>query len=108
MNLLCTEQVVLNDSDNMLLTVQPHHTHTDNRIIHTACKDPTFLTDRCLENLLKAEERNLYNFQMSYMNRQKDITPAMRKIVAEWMLEVCFFKCNNTCLSTAIFKTTAK
>lgn len=86
MNLLCTEQVVLSDSDS-LLTV-----HMENRVIHTACKDPTFLTDRCLENLLKAEEKNLNHCnESSYLSQQKDITPAMRKIVAEWMLEVCFF-----------------
>ncbi|CAG5076354.1 Similar to CCND2: G1/S-specific cyclin-D2 (Gallus gallus), partial [Cotesia congregata] len=54
-----------------------------------AYPDPALLgDDRVLQNLLKTEER--YAPSSSYFECvQKDITPLMRKIVAEWMLEVC-------------------
>jgi hypothetical protein len=53
-----------------------------------AYPDPVLLDDgRVLANLLKTEE--LYTANSSYFQCvQKDITPSMRKIVAEWMLEV--------------------
>ncbi|XP_058788896.1 G1/S-specific cyclin-D2 [Phymastichus coffea] len=55
----------------------------------TAYLDPTILADdRVLQNLLKSEER--YAPSRSYFGIvQKDISPIMRKVVAEWMLEVC-------------------
>lgn len=57
--------------------------------LNTARPDPTFLDDRCLENLLKAEDKaEAGGGGGSYFAGQKDITPAMRKIVAEWMMEV--------------------
>lgn len=53
-----------------------------------AYPDPVLLNDeRVLQNLLKTEER--YTTNCSYFECvQRDITPQMRKIVAEWMLEV--------------------
>ncbi|OAD54165.1 G1/S-specific cyclin-D1 [Eufriesea mexicana] len=56
----------------------------------TECRayaDPALLgDDRVLQNLLKTEER--YAPSSSYFECvQKDISPLMRKIVAEWMLE---------------------
>ncbi|XP_017082041.1 G1/S-specific cyclin-D2 [Drosophila eugracilis] len=59
---------------------------TDN--VNTAISDPTLYSDRCLENALKAEEKH-HQIVDTYFNIQKDITPPMRKIVAEWMMEVC-------------------
>ncbi|XP_046748123.1 G1/S-specific cyclin-D2 [Diprion similis] len=58
----------------------------------TECRayaDPALLNDdRVLQNLLKSEER--YAPSSSYFECvQRDISPMMRKIVAEWMLEVC-------------------
>ncbi|CAK9823616.1 G1/S-specific cyclin-D2 [Anthophora retusa] len=58
----------------------------------TECRayaDPALLgDDRVLQNLLKTEER--YAPSSSYFECvQRDISPLMRKIVAEWMLEVC-------------------
>nr|ATL75340.1 cyclin D-like protein [Diachasma muliebre] len=58
----------------------------------TECRayaDPALLGDeRVLQNLLKTEER--YAPSSSYFECvQRDISPLMRKIVAEWMLEVC-------------------
>lgn len=45
--------------------------------------------DRVLHNMLKIEERYCPN--SSYFDCvQKEITPVMRKTVAEWMLEVSF------------------
>ncbi|XP_034936668.1 G1/S-specific cyclin-D2 [Chelonus insularis] len=54
-----------------------------------AYPDPALLGDeRVLQNLLKTEER--YAPSSSYFDCvQRDITPLMRKIVAEWMLELC-------------------
>lgn len=57
----------------------------------TECRayaDPALLgDDRVLQNLLKTEER--YAPSSSYFECvQRDISPLMRKIVAEWMLEV--------------------
>ncbi|XP_014234906.1 G1/S-specific cyclin-D2-like [Trichogramma pretiosum] len=54
-----------------------------------AYPDPNLLDDdRMLQNLLKSEER--YAPSATYFsNVQKEITPVMRKVVAEWMLEVC-------------------
>nr|XP_012230596.1 PREDICTED: G1/S-specific cyclin-D2 [Linepithema humile] len=58
----------------------------------TECRayaDPALLgDDRVLQNLLQTEER--YAPSSSYFECvQRDISPLMRKIVAEWMLEVC-------------------
>ncbi|KAK0164900.1 hypothetical protein PV328_003467 [Microctonus aethiopoides] len=60
-------------------------TENENR----AYADPALLGDeRVLQNLLKTEER--YAPSSSYFECvQRDISPLMRKIVAEWMLEVC-------------------
>ncbi|XP_017772713.1 PREDICTED: G1/S-specific cyclin-D2-like [Nicrophorus vespilloides] len=48
--------------------------------------DPNLLNQRVLNNLLKTEERYM---SASFVNVQKEVTPHMRKIVAEWMMEVC-------------------
>lgn len=51
--------------------------------------------DRVLHNMLKIEERYCPN--NSYFDCiQKEITPAMRKTVAEWMLEVSIYIITNT------------
>ncbi|XP_004535219.1 G1/S-specific cyclin-D2 [Ceratitis capitata] len=57
--------------------------------VNSATVDPIFLTDRCLENALKAEEKLPQPVCTYFKTVQKDITPPMRKIVAEWMMEVC-------------------
>lgn len=53
-----------------------------------AYPDPALLADdRMLQNLLRSEER--YAPSASYFGCvQRDISPLMRKVVAEWMLEV--------------------
>lgn len=53
-----------------------------------ACEDKTFLKDRCLKNLLTTQKR--YNTpSCDYFNTiQKPLTPQMRKIVADWVIEV--------------------
>lgn len=82
MSLLCTEQVRSNIRSDTVLTVPMEK-------INTACPDPTFLEDRCLENLLRAENNVSQDKIFKYFTEQSDITPKMRKIVAEWMMEVC-------------------
>lgn len=106
--LLCSEQVIAPDFDVRLLPVN----NTNSTIaatapppapapppplpmecrLNTARPDPIFLNDRCLTNLLKAEEKyGAAGEHGSYFVGQKDITPDMRKIVAEWMMEVSGF-----------------
>uniref|UniRef100_A0A1A9X5T4 Cyclin N-terminal domain-containing protein n=1 Tax=Glossina brevipalpis TaxID=37001 RepID=A0A1A9X5T4_9MUSC len=76
-------------------TATANNVYTNNLInrsldyVNTATEDPTFLTDRCLENALKAEEKRPQPLCTYFKTVQKDITPPMRKIVAEWMMEVC-------------------
>ncbi|XP_033242302.1 uncharacterized protein LOC117186171 isoform X2 [Drosophila miranda] len=55
--------------------------------VNTAIGDPTFKSDRCLENVLKTEEKHQHIVETYFITVQRDITPAMRKIVAEWMME---------------------
>ncbi|ALC49706.1 CycD [Drosophila busckii] len=53
-------------------------------------KDYSMLkSDRCLQNALKSEENHQQNAETYFHTVQKDITPPMRKIVVEWMMEVC-------------------
>ncbi|XP_023950071.1 G1/S-specific cyclin-D3 [Bicyclus anynana] len=53
-----------------------------------AAVDPVLLRRRVLDNLLRTEER--YAVTANYFGTvQTDITPIMRRVVAEWMLEVC-------------------
>lgn len=82
MDLMCNEKEMLKDhhidNGHLVLNIEPQ--------VNTASVDPTFLTERCLENLLKSEETHpTVNF---YSNTNSEITPKMRRIVAEWMMEV--------------------
>ncbi|CAH4033541.1 G1/S-specific cyclin-D3 [Pieris rapae] len=53
-----------------------------------AAADPVLLRRRVLDNLLRTEER--YAVTANYFGTvQTEITPHMRRVVAEWMLEVC-------------------
>lgn len=52
-----------------------------------AYDDPTLLQDRVLKNLLKTEDRYVLPYPASLVV-QKEVTAEMRKIVAEWMMEV--------------------
>lgn len=52
-----------------------------------AASDPVLLRRRVLDNLLRTEER--YAVTANYFGTvQTEITPHMRRLVAEWMLEV--------------------
>lgn len=57
--------------------------------LNTAVKDPTFLNDRCLENLLKSEELHEWQRCNYFATVQKDISPRMRQVVAEWIIDLC-------------------
>lgn len=57
--------------------------------LNTAVKDPTFLEDRCLENLLKSEERHERQRCNYFATVQKDISHRMRQVVAEWIIDLC-------------------
>ncbi|KAM8715918.1 hypothetical protein ACLKA7_002889 [Drosophila subpalustris] len=67
------------------------HNNNENKYpnAHVVIKDPIFETDRCLENALKCEEKHSQIVETYFKTVQKDITPPMRKIVADWMMEVC-------------------
>lgn len=56
-----------------------------------AYDDPTLLQDRVLKNLLKTEDRYVIPYT-SCLTVQQEVTPEMRKIVAEWMMEVRVLK----------------
>ncbi|OWR53350.1 G1/S-specific cyclin-D3 [Danaus plexippus] len=56
--------------------------------VQAAGSDPVLLRRRVLDNLLRTEER--YAVTANYFGAvQKEVTPHMRRLVAEWMLEVC-------------------
>lgn len=80
-------------SNNSKLTAITNETEAvgDKRFVyenaHVIVTDPIFKSDRCLENALKSEVKA--QILGTYLKTvQKDITPPMRKIVAEWMMEV--------------------
>lgn len=61
---------------------------TEGDTIKRAYPDRVFLKDdRVLQNQLRIEE--FYAISPRFMQQQDDIKPYMRKIVAQWMLEVC-------------------
>ncbi|XP_018569603.1 G1/S-specific cyclin-D3-like [Anoplophora glabripennis] len=67
-----------------------------------AYDDPTLLQDRVLKNLLKTEDRYVLPYPASFVV-QKEVTTEMRKIVAEWMMEVCEEqKCQEEVFSLAM------
>lgn len=71
MDLLCAERVSPEESGRAA----------------SARPDPVLLRRRVLHNLLRTEER--YALTANYFGTvQRDLTPHMRRLVAEWMLEV--------------------
>ena len=58
------------------------------KLYSNACADPTFLKDRCLNNLLTSQKRYSTPTTAYFNTVQKSLTPQMRKIVAEWVIEV--------------------
>lgn len=58
------------------------------KLYSNACTDPTFLRDRCLKNLLTSQKRYKTPSCSYFSTLQKSLTPQMRKIVAEWVIEV--------------------
>lgn len=84
MDLTCNEVVNLSDtsSEGTFSNTAGGHNY-----VHKAIEDPALLTDRCLQILLNREDKHTTG--CSYFNTvQKEITPKMRKIVAEWVIEV--------------------
>ncbi|XP_028028459.1 G1/S-specific cyclin-D3-like [Bombyx mandarina] len=76
MELLCAERV------------SPGSGEGAPRLPQAAAPDPVLLRRRVLDNLLRTEER--YAVTANYFGTvQTEITPHMRRLVAEWMLEVC-------------------
>ena len=58
------------------------------KLYSNAYPDPTFLKDRCLNNLLTSQKRYSTPTTTYFNTVQKSLTPQMRKIVAEWVIEV--------------------
>lgn len=58
------------------------------KLYSNACPDPTFLKDRCLSNLLTSQKRYNTPSCAYFKTVQTTLTPQMRKIVAEWVIEV--------------------
>jgi len=57
--------------------------------VKSECDSILLRDDRVLQNLLRNEERYLPSYQDYLKFVQVEVKPHMRKIVAEWMLEVC-------------------
>uniref|UniRef100_A0A2A4J6D0 Uncharacterized protein n=1 Tax=Heliothis virescens TaxID=7102 RepID=A0A2A4J6D0_HELVI len=80
MELLCAERVSPESGES----VRPG----PGRVHRAAAPDPVLLRRRVLDNLLRTEER--YAVTANYFGTvQAEVTPHMRRLVAEWMLEVC-------------------
>ncbi|XP_068627851.1 G1/S-specific cyclin-D3 [Battus philenor] len=78
MDLLCEERVSPGSEGAAVSAPAPR----------AAAADPVLLRRRVLDNLLRTEER--YAVTANYFGTlQTDITPHMRRLVADWMLEVC-------------------
>ncbi|XP_032311998.1 G1/S-specific cyclin-D1 isoform X11 [Drosophila ananassae] len=85
-------------SKNMTPSYVKGESTTTQGSVNTAVRDPILLSDRSLEIALRVERnRNQVDF---YFSIQKDITPAMRKIVAEWMLEILMYQCTGVLRSS--------
>ncbi|XP_021193350.3 G1/S-specific cyclin-D3 [Helicoverpa armigera] len=80
MELLCAERVSPESGDSVRPPAGRSH--------RAAAPDPVLLRRRVLDNLLRTEER--YAVTANYFGTvQAEVTPHMRRLVAEWMLEVC-------------------
>ena len=77
------------DQNNQLLSIPPSKGIA--KLYSNACPDPTFLNDRCLQNLLISQERYKTPSCAYFNTIQKTLTPQMRKIVVEWVIEVSLF-----------------
>ena len=108
MDLSCSETMNLNDVENdsenqigytaepvIVVVPQPQIQQQQVKSVITklyfdASVDPTFLKDRCLENLLTSEQR--YQAPCSYFEtiQKNHVTPEMRKMVSDWVIEVSF------------------
>ncbi|XP_013185830.1 G1/S-specific cyclin-D3 [Amyelois transitella] len=78
MELLCAERVSSSSSEGPSRAAPAP----------AAAHDPVLLRRRVLDNLLRTEER--YAVTANYFDTvQHEITPHMRRLVTEWMLEVC-------------------
>lgn len=78
MELLCAERVSPESGDSERPAPRGHR---------SAAPDPVLLRRRVLDNLLRTEER--YAVTANYFGTvQAEVTPHMRRLVAEWMLEV--------------------
>lgn len=80
-----------------------HQQHTAlAKLYSNACPDPIFLKDRCLINLLISQKRYKTPSCAYFNTTQKALTPQMRKIVAEWVIEVSEKNLNKYKLSLTV------
>lgn len=80
MELLCAERVSPSSEGGVRAGAAPPAPRA-------ALPDPVLLRRRVLDNLLRTEER--YAVTANYFGTvQTEISPHMRRLVAEWMLEV--------------------
>lgn len=106
MDLSCSETMNLNDVENdsenqngykveVPVVVVPQSQIQQQQVKSVITKlyfeanvDPTFLKDRCLENLLTSEQR--YQTPCFYFDtiQKNHVTPEMRKMVSDWVIEV--------------------
>ncbi|XP_053682625.1 G1/S-specific cyclin-D2 [Sabethes cyaneus] len=95
MDLFCTEEISSAENETVRgqqnvdrpTAGQLSAQHMEVRL-NTAVKDPIFLEDRCLENLLKTEVRHTQR-RNDFLKVQNEISNNERRIVVEWITEVC-------------------
>lgn len=88
MDLMCHEKETFHHVEPVQHRVETHQPMHFEPTVNTASADPTFLSERCLENLLKSEESNINLNLNFYNNPHCHITPKRRRIIAEWMMQV--------------------
>jgi len=64
--------------------------------VKSSCDSIILSDDRVLQNLLRNEERYLPSYPDYFKFVQVEVKPHMRKVVADWLLEVCDEICPET------------
>jgi len=92
-DLLCTEVMDEKELQKPVLQhLQPYKqniTSFNHPPVKSSCDSIILKDDRVLQNLLRNEERYMPAYQDYFKFVQVEVKPHMRKIVADWMLEVC-------------------
>ena len=88
--LICNEEYIQTEDPIKMVLKDPVIEPPDIKDPVRSIKDSVLLKDhRILPNLLKYEDLSIPSIPDYMKNIQPELTPSMRKIVTEWMLQVC-------------------